>query len=181
VIVARAQFITGGARNEKPECLPQRVSLALAHPGGRSRWRRGQIIQPDQPNPQPRTGGVPAAACRRCSEPIESGDFCDDDCQELWECERILRVAAEIKAREEQPVVNASLSVPKPVPGFCLYCLGRLANGGSWCGEECKAGWLRIMPPAQAWAGVHAMPSLSKLYGRRTTWRPGRIYRSPGD
>jgi hypothetical protein len=151
--------ITGGARNEKPECIPQRVSLALAHPGGRSRWRRGQIIQPDQPNPQPRTGGVPAAACRRCSEPIESGDFCDDDCQELWECERILRVAAEIKAREEQPVVNASLSVPKPVPGFCLYCLGRLANGGSWWRRV--QGWLATNHATSAslgWGTCHAEP-----------------------
>jgi predicted nucleic acid-binding Zn ribbon protein len=59
-----------------------------------------RIIQSDQPNPQPRTGGVPAAACRRCSEPIESGDFCDDDCQELWECEQLLRVAALLKDRE---------------------------------------------------------------------------------
>jgi predicted nucleic acid-binding Zn ribbon protein len=59
-----------------------------------------RIIQSDQPNPQPRTGGVPAAACRRCNEPIESGDFCDDDCQELWECEQVLRVAALLKDRE---------------------------------------------------------------------------------
>jgi hypothetical protein len=78
---------------------------------------------------------------------------------------------------EDQGEVKASLDyVPKPVPGFCLFCLGPLSNGSSWCDKECKAGWQRIMPPAQG-AGpvVHSVPSFSRWWGRRSALgRPPR-------